>query len=290
MTLPDWEDPRRVLARHCLSPKRHMSQCFLVSRSAVERIAAALEIVPGQRVVELGPGLGTLTAELLRGGARVVAIERDEDMIAVLEAELGHVCGLEVRAGDAAAIDWPALAEELDGPVAVVGNLPYAITGQILRGLTTARSSIGRAVLMVQREVRDRLLARPGTEAWGALSVFVQAAFDVTAITKVPSGSFHPRPKVDSAVVLLTPRPVPLAEETPSFRRLVRAVFDARRKTLRRALVRAGASAERVDRALAAHGVDPQIRGERLSIDTLAALAADVFDRRAPRSRPDEDT
>ena len=271
--VPAWEDPRRVLGRHGLAPKRAFSQNFLVSKSAVESIADAAVRAPGERVIELGPGLGTLTAALLRRGGRVTAVERDRDMLDVLRAELGGVEALTLLEGDAATVDLAALAA--GERVAVAGNLPYAITGAILRNLTEQRALLTRAVVMVQKEVRDRLIAEPGSKAWGALTVFVQASFEARAHLKVPAGAFHPPPKVDSAVVVLTPRAVPLAEETETFREVVRAIFDARRKTLRNALAQA-LGPTRTDAALAAAGIDGKRRGETLSIPELASLAAAV--------------
>jgi 16S rRNA (adenine1518-N6/adenine1519-N6)-dimethyltransferase len=273
--IPAWEDPRRVLARHGLAPKRSYSQNFLISESAVLRIAEAVAPAPGERVVELGPGLGTLTGALLRAGADVVAIEQDRAMIAVLAAEF-PTPRLRVREGDAATVDYAALAAELGvSQLAVAGNLPYAVTGGILRTLTLARAQLSRAVVMVQREVRDRLLAAPGTGEYGALTVFVQGAFAVTPVVSVPPGAFHPAPKVASAVVKLVPLAVPRAEETPALRSVVRAVFDARRKTLRNALGRVYGSA-RALHALDALRVDPQRRGETLAVEQFAALAAQL--------------
>lgn len=268
MTAPEWEDPRRVMRRHGLAPKRAFSQNFLVARSVVERIAEALAPRPDELTVELGPGLGTLTGALLRAGARVLAIERDRDMLAVLAQELGQVDRLEVREGDAAELDLAALAAQ-HGALALVGNLPYAITGAILRNVTEHRRAISRAVLMVQREVRDRLLASPGTKAYGVLTVFVQAAFDVEPVLRVPAGAFHPPPKVESAVVRLVPRAAPRAEETDALREIVHAAFGTRRKTLRNGLKRIGAEA-----VLEATGIDGGRRGDTLTIEELAALAA----------------
>jgi 16S rRNA (adenine1518-N6/adenine1519-N6)-dimethyltransferase len=264
-----WEDPRRVLRRHGLAPKRGFSQSFLVSRHAVERIVEALDPQPDELTVELGPGLGTLTGELLRAGARVLAVDRDRDMLKVLRAELGDAEGLELREGDAATLDLSALAASA-GPLALVGNLPYAITGAILRNLTAHRRALSRAVIMIQREVRDRLLAAPGRKTYGALTVFTQAAFAVEPVLKVSSGSFFPPPKVDSAVVRLVPHPRPRAEETDAFRRVVKAAFGKRRKTLRNALEALGPG---VDEALAAAGVDGTRRAETLDVEAFDALA-----------------
>jgi 16S rRNA (adenine1518-N6/adenine1519-N6)-dimethyltransferase len=265
--VPGWEDPRRVMRRHGLAPKRAFSQNFLVARSAVERIAEALAPRRDELTVELGPGLGTLTAALLRAGANVLAIERDRDMLEVLGRELGSISRLRVIEGDAASVDLAALARE-HGPLALCGNLPYAVTGAILRNLTEQRLAVSRAVVMVQREVRDRLLAEPGTKAYGVLTVFTQASFAVEPVLRVPAGAFFPPPKVESAVVRLVPLATPRAEETESFREVVHAAFGMRRKTLRNALKRIGAEG-----ALDAAGIDGSRRGETLSIEELAALA-----------------
>lgn len=265
----EWEDPRKALARHGLRPKRSFSQNFLVARSVVEAIAEAAVPAVGAHVVEMGPGLGTLTGALLRRGARVTAIERDRDMIAVLRADFGDR-PLEVIEADAAEIDLGSLAK--DGPFALAGNLPYAATGAIMTNLGRHRAALTQAVLMVQKEVRDRLVASPGTKEWGMPSVFVQAAFDVRSLLKVPSGAFHPAPKVDSAVVRLVPRAVARAEETPTFVRVVHAGFGARRKTLRNALGREFETPT-IDAALAAAGIDGGRRAETLTIEELAALA-----------------
>jgi 16S rRNA (adenine1518-N6/adenine1519-N6)-dimethyltransferase len=270
MDVPNWEDPRRVLARHGLTPKRGFSQNFLVSRSVIEQIVEALAPSQAETVVELGPGLGTLTAALLRAGARVIAIDADRDMLRVLEGELGHLAALDARHGDASALDLAALSGR--ARVAIVGNLPYAVTGSIFRGLVAQHRHVERAVLMVQREVRDRLLGEPGTKQYGALSVFTRAVFEVRSVCLVPAGAFHPPPRVDSAVIRLTPRALPLDPTDAYFQRSVRAAFDSRRKTLRNALLKAFAS-ERVDAALARAKLDGKRRGETLSVDEFAGLA-----------------
>ncbi len=265
----EFEDPRRALARHGLTPKRSFSQNFLVARSVVEAIAEAAVPEPGMHVVELGPGLGTLTSALLRRGARVTAVERDRDMIAVLRADLGDE-NLTIVEGDAARVDFGELAGS--GRIAIAGNLPYAVTGAILRNLIAHRTQVSRAVVMVQKEVRDRLLAQPGTKTYGILSVFVQAAFELRPLLRVPAGCFHPPPKIESAVALLLPREVPRAEETPSFVRIVHAGFGTRRKTLRNALGRE-LGREVTQRLFEQTGIDGDRRAETLAIEELAALA-----------------
>jgi 16S rRNA (adenine1518-N6/adenine1519-N6)-dimethyltransferase len=266
------EDPRAALRRHGLSPKAAFSQNFLVSSSAVRTIVAATAAAPGELVVELGAGLGTLTAALLEAGARVTAIERDPDMIHVLTQDLVPK-GLILQQGDAANVDYEALTRDAPGGKAcVVGNLPYAITGAILRNLVDSRMHLSRAIVMVQREVRDRLIAPPATAEYGALTVFTTAAFAVQTVLKLPPGAFHPAPKVHSAVVRLDVLERPRAQETPAFRTVVKAAFEQRRKTLRNALG-AALGTQRAEAALAAAGIDPVRRGETLSVEEFAALA-----------------
>jgi 16S rRNA (adenine1518-N6/adenine1519-N6)-dimethyltransferase len=237
----------------------------------VEKIAEAAVPSAGSLVVELGPGLGTLTAGLLRRGARVHAVERDRDMIAALAKVLPHP-RLHVVSGDAATVELGPIAAEEGGKVAVAGNLPYAITGAIFRRLVEERAHVSQAVVMVQKEVRDRWLAPPGEKAFGALTVFTRAYFDITHVLLVAPGSFHPAPKVASAVVKLVPLATPRATETPTFQRVVRALFDQRRKTSRNALS-AAFDVARVDKALADAGVEPRLRGETFEIETLDAIA-----------------
>lgn len=269
MQIPPWEDPRRVLSRHGLAPKRGFSQNFLVSKHVVDEIVAALAPAPEELVIEFGPGLGTLTGALLRAGARVLAIDADRDMLAVLGRELGEVPTFSARHGDATEAVLAELAPA--GRVAVAGNLPYAVTGGIFRNLVAQHQSVARAVLMVQREVRDRLLAKEGTKAYGALTVFTRAVFDVSSVCLVPAGSFHPPPRVDSAVVELRPRGRPIDAADKSFERTVRAAFEARRKTLRNALLRIHPAAQ-VDAALEATAIDGVRRGETLSVEEFERL------------------
>ncbi|MFT3922378.1 MAG: 16S rRNA (adenine(1518)-N(6)/adenine(1519)-N(6))-dimethyltransferase RsmA [Myxococcales bacterium] len=280
--VPEWEDPRRVLARHGLAPKRGFSQNFLTARSVVERIVDALALRPGEPVVELGPGLGTLTAALLRAGAQVTAVDMDHDMLRVLGQELGHVAGFRVLEGDATQVNLAELAG--GGSIAVAGNLPYAVTGGIFRRLVSQYRHVDRAVLMVQREVRDRLLAEAGTKAYGALTVFTRGVFEARSVCIVPGGAFHPPPKVESAVVALAPRKRVIDVERRGFERSVRASFEARRKTLRNALQRAYPT-ELVDAALERASIDGKRRGETLSPEEFEQLGA-AFDLLSGTAQP----
>jgi len=267
----DPPDARDLLRKYDLLPKRSFSQNFLIQRGAIAQIADAVAAL-GDQVVELGPGLGALTHALLARGCSVLAVELDRDMVHVLREEFAKQERLEVRQGDAAEVDLDAYSRACGTKLVVTGNLPYQATGAILRRVVAHRAALRGAVLMVQREVRDRLIAEPATKEYGALTIFTRAGFEVETVCRLRPGSFYPAPKVESAVVRLLPREAPLAEETDSFQAVVRAAFQMRRKTLRNAL-RALGDPDRADRALSIAGIDPARRGETLSIDEFARLA-----------------
>jgi 16S rRNA (adenine1518-N6/adenine1519-N6)-dimethyltransferase len=274
-------DPRVVLARHGLRPKRSFGQNFLVAHAVVEKIADLCILGGETRVVEIGAGLGTLTGALLDRRAHVVAVERDRDLVPVLNAELADDVAsgrLEIVEADAATVDLDALLGDAAKRV-LAGNLPYQITGRLLEravSLAHAPARVDRVVVMVQREVADRLTSPAGGDDYGQLTVFVQAAFDAKRAMLVSSGSFHPRPEVDSAVVVLSPRATPRAEETPTFRAVVHAAFGARRKTLRNAL--AGVMKGDEERAAVEATVDLGRRGETLDVEEFASISK-VLDR-----------
>jgi 16S rRNA (adenine1518-N6/adenine1519-N6)-dimethyltransferase len=201
----------------------------------------------------------------------VTAVEKDPDMLRLLAAERGDR-PLEVVEGDAKEVDFGSYARAAQAKIVVAGNLPYAITGAIFRNLIEQVEHIERAVLMVQREVRDRLVAKPSEGDYGALTIFCQQVFAVETVTHVPRTAFHPAPKVSSSVVRLVPHARPRAAKSPEFDLVVRAAFQARRKTLRNALAQA-LDAVRADRVLEAAGIDGKRRGETLSIEEFAKLA-----------------
>ena len=264
-------DARDLLRKYDLFPKRSFSQNFLIQPGAIAQIADATAAL-GRQVVELGPGLGALTYALLERDCEVLAVELDRDMVRVLREEFAGQERLTLRHADAAEVDFGAHSRDCGSKLVVTGNLPYQATGAILRRIVAHRAVLTGAVLMVQREVRDRLVAEPATKQYGALTVFTRAGFEVETVCRLRPGSFYPAPKVESAVVRLLPREVPLAEETESFQAVVRAAFQMRRKTLRNAL-RALGDADRADRALREAGIDPGRRGETLSIKEFARLA-----------------
>jgi 16S rRNA (adenine1518-N6/adenine1519-N6)-dimethyltransferase len=266
-----------LLRARGLAPKKRFGQNFLADPHAARLIAEAATTPEGGTVLEIGAGLGALTRPLLARAARVTAIERDRDLVPILAEELGDaVAGgkLAIVEADALDVDWGAAVATGPRPHAVAGNLPYLITGKLLERAVGLADAIDRAVFMVQAEVADRLAAAPGTEAYGALSVFVQAAFEVRKILSVKGGAFYPRPEVGSAVVLLVPHRPRRAEETPAFRAAVKAAFGTRRKTLRNAWKGIyGWSREELEARAAEAGISLDARGETLDVEAFGRLA-----------------
>lgn len=272
MTATAYPSPRALLDKYDLRAKKSWGQNFLGDEAVLDDIARLAAPRPGGRVLELGAGLGHLTARLLARGAAVTAVERDRDMARVLRGELGDRVAL--LEADAARLDYAALAA--GQPLTVVGNLPYHLTSPILFDLLGQPGHVARAVFLLQREVAERLAASPGEKDWGVLSVFLQREADVSVERIVPPGAFFPPPKVHSAVIHVGFRP-PAADaavkDPARFRALVKAGFAQRRKTLRNAL-EAGrvAPPEALAAALAAAGIDPGRRGETLTVAEWAAL------------------
>jgi 16S rRNA (adenine1518-N6/adenine1519-N6)-dimethyltransferase len=231
-------------------------------------IVRLARVQPGDHVLEIGPGLGSLTLALLEAGAHVRAIELDARLANVL-AEVVRGRGVDVVIADAQSVDWPELLRDHDRWV-MVSNLPYNVaTPVVVRALENA-PAIERFLVMVQREVGERLAAGPGSKTYGAVSVKVAYFAGAEVVGSVPPEVFVPKPNVDSALVRLTRRVPPVAVADPErLFGLVRAGFATRRKTLRRAL-----AAEVDERAFAAAGIDPSARAETLSLEQWAALAS----------------
>ena len=244
--------------------RKSLGQHFLTDPRILARIADAVALDPQETVVEIGPGRGSLTDALLARAGRVVAIEIDPKLVELLREKYAHESRLSIIEADVLDVN---LGQAAGGEYALAGNVPYYITTPILfRALKQPRAL--RSVLLVQREVAARMAAEPGAEDYGALSVNVQAVARVEMLFRIPPGAFTPPPRVDSAVVRVTPsaEPVVRAGDEEAFRIFVQAAFALRRKQMRR-VVRtiAARTAEQAERALLESGIDPDARPETLS-------------------------
>lgn len=264
-------DVRAVLAEHGLRPSRALGQNFLSDPNTARRIARLAEVGPGDAVVEIGPGLGALTVALAATGASVTAVEIDRHVLPALRAAVGPM-GVRVVHADALSLAWADLLQGAPHWV-LVGNLPYNVAVPlVLRALDEAQA-IGRMLVMVQREVAERLVAGPGSRAYGAVSVHVAYLAEARLVGHVPATVFVPRPRVESSLVALRRLDHPAVDPAvvPAERLLavVRAGFAQRRKMLRSAL--AGVVAAD---AFAAAGVPPTARAEELGVGEWGRLAA----------------
>jgi 16S rRNA (adenine1518-N6/adenine1519-N6)-dimethyltransferase len=273
--------PREILQRHGLRAKKSWGQNFLVDARVQERIVAAASVSSDDVVVEIGAGLGALTRRLVAHAGQVIAVEHDAALAALLEQELGVCPGLRVERADALGFDFAAAARAAGRPLVVVGNLPYQITSPLLFAITEAAAggrAIGRAILMVQKEFAQRMLAGAGSKVYGRLSVMVQQQAEGEILFHVGPGAFHPRPAVTSSVLRLRPRLTPQApvRDPARFAQVVKQAFATRRKMLRRALEPL-AGAQAAARALARAGILGTRRAEELTVAEFARLA-DAFD------------
>lgn len=253
--------------------RKSLGQHFLNDRRILERIADALDLTADDTLLEIGPGRGSLTSVLVPRVRRLVLIEYDRALAAMLRERYASVPSVEIVEADVLTVDLGGVA---GGPYKLVGNVPYYITTPILfHSLKIPRPSL--AVYLVQREVADRIVAAPGTKEYGALSVNVQAVAKPKFLFRVAPGAFHPPPKVESAVVRIEPRPDPVVppEREAAFQRFVIDAFGMRRKQMQRILRSLwGVSTEESDAILAGAGIDPAARPETLSCDEFARLLA----------------
>jgi 16S rRNA (adenine1518-N6/adenine1519-N6)-dimethyltransferase len=262
---------RALLAEAGVRPSKKLGQSFLVDADVLADIEEALAQVSPERIIEIGPGLGAVTDVLLRHAGKVVAVEVDRRLAGLLESRLGESDRLEIRNEDVLRLD---VADEFgDGPVYVVGSLPYRITAPILKRLIDQRGVFSGALLITQREVAEKIAASPGKEG-SALGILVRAYADIELIRRVNRGCFFPTPEVDSTLWSLAflerPR---FASDPEAFFSVVRALYGTRRKMIRRAL-RAVLPVEAIGAVLEEARIDGTVRGEELDFEQLDRLAA----------------
>jgi 16S rRNA (adenine1518-N6/adenine1519-N6)-dimethyltransferase len=266
---------RELARRHGVRPRTARGQHFLIEPALARRIVELAGIRTGDRVVEVGAGLGSLTVALAATGAHVLAIEVDAALIPALEEAVAAFGTVEVLHADAMTLAWEAVLPE-PGSWRMVANLPYNVSVPIVLRVLDEEPRIERLLIMVQREVGERLAARPGDAQFGAVSLRVAYFTDAKVLRRVARSVFWPQPNVDSVLVSLDRRPPPVDAERERLFELIRVAFAERRKTMRNALVRFGLTRERADATLAACGIGPSARAETLGLDAFAALVCRI--------------
>ena len=262
-----------ICKRFDIKMSKKLGQNFLIKRGIVDEIVHAAELTPGEPVLEVGPGIGTLTQGLAQSGADVTAIELDRRLLEVLDTTLASYDNVRIVHGDVLKLDVPAIMNHK--PFKVVANLPYYITTPIIMSLLESKLPIERLVVMVQKEVALRMVAKPGTKDYGALSVAVQYYTEPDIVLDVPPKSFLPAPAVTSSVIRCVLRdkpPVDVIDEKLFFR-VVKAGFAQRRKTFANTMKTTGLSKDRIEELLEKANIDGQRRGETFTLQEFADVA-----------------
>ncbi|MCR5176487.1 MAG: 16S rRNA (adenine(1518)-N(6)/adenine(1519)-N(6))-dimethyltransferase RsmA [Anaerovibrio sp.] len=264
---------RHIMKAFNLRASKRLGQNFLVDANIVRGIVDAVGAGPGDKILEIGPGIGTLTQGLAESGAAVTAVELDKKLPAVLAETLAGYDNVQIVPGDILKVDIPELMG--NAPFKVAANLPYYITTPILMALLEQHLPISILATMVQKEVALRMIAKPGTKAYGALSVAVQYYTRPHIAFDVPPRSFIPAPEVDSVVIVCDVRETPAVEvkDEKMFFKVVKAAFGQRRKTISNAMKGAGFRKEAIDLALSESGIDSGRRGETFTLKEFALLA-----------------
>jgi 16S rRNA (adenine1518-N6/adenine1519-N6)-dimethyltransferase len=256
-------------------PKKSLGQNFLVDPNYVRKIISAAEIMPHETVLEIGPGHGVLTRALAEKAGQVIAIELDKALFDILRENLAGIKNLKLIQADAMTFDY----QQLDGPLKVVANLPYHIATPLIFRLMEIRKKLTQMILMIQKEVGQRIVAKPGGKDYGTLSVTLQYYTEPRLMFTVPRTCFVPRPRVDSAIINLKILPVPRwpVRDEDWFFQVLRAGFSHRRKFLSNALMDAGFSPKIVRDAFHHTGLDPKRRAETLSPLEFCTLADQLY-------------
>lgn len=262
-----------ICKRFDIKMSKKLGQNFLIKRGIVDEIVHAAELTVGEPVLEVGPGIGTLTQGLAQSGADVTAIELDRRLLEVLDTTLASYDNVRIIHGDVLKLDVPTIMNHK--PFKVVANLPYYITTPIIMSLLESKLPIERLVVMVQKEVALRMIAKPGTKDYGALSVAVQYYTEPDIVLDVPPKSFLPAPAVTSSVIRCVLRdkpPVDVIDEKLFFR-VVKAGFAQRRKTFSNTMKTTGLTRDRIEELLAKANIDGQRRGETFTLQEFAGVA-----------------
>lgn len=268
---------KETLDKHGFKFSKSLGQNFLIDGNVVRKIASEANITKEDYVLEIGPGMGTLTEELALNAKKVVAVELDRKLIPVLQDTLAQYKNLEVINADILDVNIEELIEEKlgGGPVKVVANLPYYVTTPIIGALLERHLKIESITVMVQKEVAERMSAAPGSKTYGSLSVFVGFYTEPEMVLKVPNTVFMPRPKIDSAVIRLNLKKQLPDIDTEKFFKVVKAGFSKRRKTILNALSTYGFTIDKdsIREALEKSGIKPEERAENISVEEFIKLS-----------------
>lgn len=273
---------REILDKFGITLSRKFSQNFLIDKNILEKIITAVSPEKEDNILEVGPGIGTLTVPLAQKSRLVVAVEIDRRLFPVMKETLAEQTNIRVINADILKIDLKNLYDQEFGvgAIKVVSNLPYYVTTPFLFKILSTDCSIVSLTLMLQQEAARRLVARPGTKDYGVLTLLAQYYCEVDLLFRVPASVFFPRPKVESAVISLIPRKIPPVEvpDTEFFFNLIRASFQQRRKTLTNALEKMlPGRKEELQEIIRAAGISPSIRGEALSLEQFAILSKILY-------------
>ena len=282
-TLGNRKNTAEIIQKYQFDFRKKFGQNFLIDNNILDKIVEAAEITREDCVLEIGPGIGTMTQRLAEEAGEVVAVEIDKNLIPILAETLADYENVTILNEDILKVDIYKIVEEHGGqPLKVVANLPYYITTPIIMTLFESRVPLKSVTIMVQKEVADRMRVGPGTKEYGALSLAVQYYARPEIITRVPAACFMPRPNVDSTVIRLTryeKPPVEVEDEAWLFA-VIRASFNQRRKTLANGIANAGnlgVNRQQVEAALAEMGLPTSIRGEALTLEQFAELSDQLY-------------
>jgi len=279
-----YQNTRNILRQQGLAPKKKLGQNFLVHRHTAERIVAAAGVRPDETVIEVGVGLGALTAPLAEAAARVIGIEADSGIGRMHEEKGDLPANVTLVHADVLKVDMAALAEQAGGRLRIIANLPYSISTEFIFRLIEHFELVESAVVMLQKEVARRLLAKPGTREYGVPGVLLAACAEVQPLLDIGPAEFHPRPRVDSMVVRITFNPPPqrviqLGDfDRALLRRIVAGAFGQRRKTLLNALAATGLVRNKglLAACIEKAAINPSVRAERLEIEDFVRLSRSI--------------
>lgn len=267
--------PSEIVRRHGIRPSKSLGQNFLVDPNTIRKILRLARVSPGDRVLEIGAGFGFLTVALANQAESVIAVEFDRGLIAALRESVSELTNVTVVQDDAMKLDYSSVLE--GSGHRMISNLPYNLATPLVARLLESVPAIDDFVVMVQREVGERLVAPPGSKTYGAISVVVRYFAEGKLLSRVPATVFWPKPKVESVIVHLVRRSPPVDLGFAPLSRVVHAAFGQRRKTIRNSLA-AGLPVEpaRVEGALVLAGIDPRVRAEMLSLEDFARIAEEL--------------